>query len=320
MHTGRLYFVYAKIHYRFTDDIEKLNKIMNTILYSSTVIIWGTTWLAIYWQLGDVPVVVSVFYRFALAALLLLPPLLLFKKDRITRFSDHRYLFLLGACLFCFNFICFYNATRYIPSGLVSVIFSLATVYNAINSRIFFAEKIPGNVILAAAIGFSGLVLLFWNEVQSQNEVTALIPGIALAALGTLFFSFGNMLSRRNSQAGISPMTANAWGMFYGSLILLLIITLSQTPFVVPTDGRYFSALIYLSVFGSIIAFTTYLSLIVRIGANRAAYATVMFPVIALSLSTIYEGYSWVWTSYTGLVFILLGNVLINYKPKVEVN
>ncbi len=289
---------------------------MNSTLYTSTVLIWGTTWLAIYWQLGNVPVIVSVFYRFALAAVILLPAMIFLNKARLRNRRDHGFQILLGACLFCFNFICFYNATRFIPSGLVSVIFSLATIYNAVNSRIFFGEKIASKVILATLIGFAGLSLLFWNELNHQRDLLALLTGVVLAAVGTLFFSFGNMISRRNSALGIKPMTANAWGMFYGSVILLLIIIATHTPVIVPTDTRYLLALVYLSVFGSVIAFTTYLSLVARIGANRAAYATVMFPVIALTLSTFYEGYIWTWTSYAGLTLTVLGNVLINYKPE----
>jgi len=177
---------------------------MTIILYITTVLIWGTTWLAIYWQLGDVPIVVSVFYRFALGAVLLLPALLFLNKARVNSLKDHGFLVLLGGCLFCFNFICFYNATRYMPSGLVSVIFSLATIYNAINGRIFYKEKISSKVVVAAVVGFIGLTLLFWNEVAGQNNNIKLLSGIGLAVLGTLFFSFGNMISRRNSQAGIS--------------------------------------------------------------------------------------------------------------------
>jgi len=289
---------------------------MTIILYITTVLIWGTTWLAIYWQLGDVPIVVSVFYRFALGAVLLLPALLFLNKARVNSLKDHGFLVLLGGCLFCFNFICFYNATRYMPSGLVSVIFSLATIYNAINGRIFYKEKISSKVVVAAVVGFIGLTLLFWNEVAGQNNNIKLLSGIGLAVLGTLFFSFGNMISRRNSQAGIKPMTSNGWGMFYGSICLIIIITLSGTEMVVPSTGQYILSLVYLSVFGSIVAFTTYFLLIERIGANRAAYATVLFPIIALVLSSIYEGYVWTWISYIGLIFTLGGIVLINYKPE----
>ena len=292
---------------------------MNALLYITTVLIWGTTWLAIYWQLGDnVPVVVSVFYRFALASALLLPLMLLLSKEKVTRLKDHGFLILFGACLFCFNFICFYNATRYIPSGLVSVIFSLATIYNAVNGRIFYKEKISQKVVIATIIGFVGLTLLFWTEVQGQADTKKMLLGVGFAALGTLFFSFGNMISRRNSQANIKPTLASAWGMFYGSIILIIIIMLTNTEIIIPSTQQYYFALIYLSVFGSIVAFTTYLSLIDRIGANRAAYATVVFPIIALFLSSIFEGYLWTWTSYTGLAFALGGIILINYKPTLK--
>lgn len=261
------------------------------------------------------PVVVSVFYRFALASALLLPFMLLLNKEKVTNLKDHGFLILFGACLFCFNFICFYNATRYIPSGLVSVVFSLATIYNAVNGRIFYKEKISQKVVLATLIGFVGLSLLFWTEVQGKADTKKLFLGVGLAALGTLFFSFGNMISRRNSQAKIKPTLASAWGMFYGSIILIIIIVLTNTEIVIPSTQQYYLALVYLSVFGSIVAFTTYLTLIDRIGANRAAYATVIFPIIALILSSIFEGYLWTWTSYIGLVFTLGGIVLINYKP-----
>ncbi len=290
------------------------------MLYIITVLIWGTTWLAIYWQLGDIPVVVSVFYRFALAAVLLLPLMLLTSKTKVNKLKDHAFLFLFGACLFSFNFICFYNATRFIPSGLVSVIFSLATVYNAVNGKVFYNDKISGKVLIASLTGFIGLGLLFLTEIQVQSNINELILGIGLAALGTLFFSFGNMLSRRNSKAGLKPILSSAWGMFYGSIILLIIITITHTELVIPNTEQYLWALLYLSIFGSIVAFTTYLSLIDRIGANRSAYATVIFPIIALALSSIYEGYIWTWTSYLGLSLTITGIVLMNYKPNEKLN
>ncbi len=288
---------------------------MIIFLYVTTVLIWGTTWLAIYWQLGDIPILVSVFYRFALATILLLPAILFFSSAQIPKLKQHGYLILFGACLFSLNFICFYNATLYIPSGLASVIFALATLYNVINSRIFFKEPISRHIIIASLTGITGLSLLFWSELKTQVNPQELILGISLAALGTLFFSFGNMISRRNSQAGIKPIVASAWGMLYGTIILLIIITLTQTELVIPDTQQYVFSLIYLSIFGSIIAFTTYLSLVEKIGANRSAYATVLFPIIALILSSIFEGYVWNSFSYIGLILTLGGVALINYKP-----
>ena len=139
-------------------------------------------------------------------------------------------------------------------SGLLSVIFSLATIYNAVNARLFFGDRVTGRVIVAALMGAGGLVLLFGRDVWVDLDSKAL-KGIGFAALGTLFFSLGNMISRRNSAAGVSPVTANAWGMTYGAVILIALIAATRTPVVAPPDGKYLAALLYLAVFGSVIAF-----------------------------------------------------------------
>ena len=291
---------------------------MNISLFLATVLIWGTTWIAIAFQLGPVPVLVSVFHRFALAAVLMLPVLMLLGRLTPVSLRQHRFILLQGICLFSFNFICFYNATRFIPSGLVSVIFSLATIYNAVNARLIFGDRVKPRALLATALGAAGLICLFAPELTSHEVSAEALKGIGLAALGTLFFSLGNMVSRRNSAAGIPPLTANAWGMGYGALILLAIIAATGTPMMAPEGGRYLWALIYLSVIGSIIGFTTYLMLVQRIGTGRAAYATVCFPVIALMASAIWEGFLWTPLAVAGLALTLAGNAVmfLPQRPK----
>ncbi len=284
---------------------------MNISLFLATVLIWGTTWIAIAFQLGPVPVLVSVFHRFALAAVLMLPVLMLLGRLTPVSLRQHRFILLQGICLFSFNFICFYNATRFIPSGLVSVIFSLATIYNAVNARLIFGDRVKPRALLATALGAAGLICLFAPELTGHEVSAEALKGIGLAALGTLFFSLGNMVSRRNSAAGIPPLTANAWGMGYGALILLAIIAATGTPMMAPEGGRYLWALIYLSVIGSIIGFTTYLMLVQRIGTGRAAYATVCFPVIALMASAIWEGFIWTPLAVAGLALTLAGNAVM---------
>ncbi|GLQ31074.1 DMT family transporter [Litoribrevibacter albus] len=289
---------------------------MTLSLYALTVLIWGSTWLAIYFQLGEVPVNVSVFYRFALAAILLLPWMWITGKLQKTDRSDHKFMMLQGACLFSLNFICFYNATQYITSGLVAVVFSLATLYNAVNNRVFWKEAIPSKVILAGVIGTSGLILLFLPELmESQNGggvSTDTLKGLLLAALGTYFFSLGNMISKRHSLKGVKPLTTNAYAMAYGSFILIGILIVTGQPLVMDTRPQYLGALVYLSVFGSIVGFTAYLTLVARLGANKAAYATVMFPVVALLLSSWFESYQWQVTSFVGLGLTMIGNVIMN--------
>jgi drug/metabolite transporter (DMT)-like permease len=287
---------------------------MNALLFVSTVLIWGSTWIAIALEVGPVPVLVSVFYRFALAAAILLPALLLAGRLEVPALRHQPFILAQALCLFSCNFLCFYTAAASVPSGLISVIFSLATLFNAVNARIFFGTPVTGRTAAAAALGVVGLLLLFGQDAAVGLDAGAL-KGIGLAALGTLFFSLGNMASRRNSEAGIPPVVANGWGMAYGALFLLALIGLTGTPVVAPPSLTYGAALAYLAAFGSVVGFTTYLMLVARIGSSRAAYTTVLFPIVALVLSTLFEGYRWHWTGLLGLAVALLGNVLIFSGP-----
>lgn len=290
---------------------------MNLVLFAVTVFVWGTTWFAIALQLGPVPVLTSIFYRFALAAVILGPGLALTGRLAPMRPRDHGFAALLGVCLFSMNFVCFYNATRFIPSGLVSVVFSLATLYNAVLARLLFGEPIARRTLFAAALGLGGLAVLFAPAIRDGAFGTNAPFGLALAALGTLCFSLGNMVSRRNSAAGIPPATANAWGMSWGAAFLMVLILVTGTPIVAPPDTTYLLALGWLSIFGSVIGFTTYLMLVARIGSGRAAYATVMFPVVALVLSGLWEGYVWDGGTVLGLGLTIAGNVVIFAGPAV---
>lgn len=282
---------------------------MNTLtLFVSTVLIWGTTWIAIAWQVGDVPIIVSIFYRFALAGGVMV--LGLAALGRLHRPAQWRFVVVQALCLFSFNFVGFYQATLLMPSGLVSVVFSLASIFNAVNARVFFGERIAARVIGAGCVGALGLGLLFWNDVVAAADRDTVL-GIAWAAFGTMMFSFGNMASRKNGALGVSPVTANAWGMGIGAAVLLVLALVSGQPIILPNDIRYLSALVYLAVIGSVVGFTTYLLLVQKIGSAKAGYATVVFPLVALVLSTVFEGFVWSWTAGAGVVLILCGNVLM---------
>lgn len=287
---------------------------MNALLFLSTVVIWGTTWIAIALEIGPVPVLVSVFYRFALAALILLGALAATGRLTVPARRHHPFILAQALCLFCCNFLCFYAAAATVPSGLISVVFSLATLFNAVNARIVFGAPITGRTVLAAALGVAGLLLLLGRDVAVGLDAGTL-KGVGLAVLGTLFFSLGNMASRRNSEAGVPPLIANAWGMAYGALALLALIGLTGTAFVAPPGETYVAALVYLAAVGSVVGFTAYLSLVARVGASRAAYATVLFPIVALALSTLFEGYRWHWTGFVGLAVALLGNAVTFWRP-----
>lgn len=283
---------------------------MTILLYIVSVLVWGTSWLAISLQNGPVDSLISIFYRFALASLLFLPFLYLTGRLQKARRIDHLWFFLQGCCMFSINFICFYHSSKYMASGLVSIVFSAAIFYNAINSRILWGERPSKSVYGAGVLGILGLTLLFWQELIQTTASHELLLGIGLAALGTFGFSLGNMITVRHKKNAINPLTSTAYGMTYATILLLIIAFATQTPITWDARPVYLYSLVYLSVFASIIGFTAYLSLVNRIGANQAAYATVVFPVIALALSSIFEDYTWGVMNSLGLVLVLFGNAV----------
>lgn len=292
---------------------------MNLSLYLLTVLIWGTTWIALKLQLGEVAIPVSIAYRFALAALVLFAILLL--SGRLQPMNRRGQLICLaqGLCLFCINFMCFYTASQWIPSGLVAVIFSTATLWNALNARLFMGRRIAANVLVGGALGMLGLGLLFWPQLAGHEASRETLLGLGLALIGTLCFSAGNLLSSLQQQAGLKPLTTNAWGMLYGALLLVGYCLVSDIPFTFEYSTRYVGTLLYLAIPGSVIGFTAYLTLVGRLGPERAAYCTVLFPVVALNISVFVEGYQWTAPALFGLLLVMLGNVLVFRQPRAQV-
>ena len=292
---------------------------MNISLYLLTVLIWGTTWIALKLQLGEVAIPVSIVYRFGLAALILFAMLLIGRKLQKVNRRGQLICLAQGLCLFCVNFMCFYTASRWIPSGLVAVVFSTATLWNALNARIFFKQKVARNVLTGGALGLLGLGCLFWPELSGHSASQETFIGLGLALLGTLCFSAGNMLSSLQQKAGLRPLTTNAYGMLYGAMMLCAYCLISGTPFAFEWNARYIGSLLYLVIPGSVIGFTAYLTLVGRMGPERAAYCTVLFPVVALNVSAYAEGYQWTGPALVGLVLVMVGNVLVFRKPKAVV-
>ncbi|NWC65413.1 DMT family transporter [Cedecea sp. P7760] len=289
---------------------------MNALLYILVVVIWGTTWIAIYMQQGVVSVPVSIFWRFAVAAVVMLVVLLALGRLKRIGLKDHLFCVLQGACVFGFNFFCFYHAAAYISSGLESVIFSMAVLFNAFNNLLFFRKKPSPRVLPAAALGIAGIVALFWHDLVATQMAPSLLIGIGLSALGTFGFSLGNMISARHQSRGLETLSTNTYAMFYGTTIMGVVALASGESFMPDFTARYIGSLLYLAIFGSVIAFGAYFTLVGRIGASQAAYSTLLFPLVALTLSTVYEGYVWHANAVLGLVMILLGNLVMFAKPE----
>ncbi len=287
----------------------------NLSLYFMVIVIWGSTWLSIKYQVNEVAVVHAVFYRFALAAVLTQVALLVFRRYKPYSLTLHGWFALLGFCLFCANYYLFYIVTEMgVTTGLVAVIFSLLTVMNVINARLFFGEQADWLRIAGITLGFIGICTVF------QRDIAALFMGqganfaLGIGVVATYLASLGNMVSKRLQQHKVDVLNANGWGMSYGAMVLGLVTLLSPEPFTFSTSPTFIGNLLYLSIFGSILAFWFYLTLLGRIGADRAAYSTLLFPVVALWLSWVFEDFVWTQSTILGFGLIFVGNLIILLK------
>lgn len=288
----------------------------NFLFYTMTVLIWGSTWLAIKFQLGSVDPALSVAYRFLLAALILFVWCLLRGLPMRFSRSEHFFIALQGVCLFALNYLLFYLAELRITSGLAAVVFSTIVVMNLLNGRLFLGQRIEFKVLVGGVLGGVGLLLLFWPEMSAVDLSGGVIEGLLLCLAATYLASLGNIISARNQQRQLPVVQTNAYGMAYGSLCMALVVVVSGVPLSLELTFAYLSSLFYLALFGSVIAFGCYLSLIGRIGPGRAAYTTLLFPIVALALSTIWEDYRWSLPGFIGIFLILCGNYLTLTRRK----
>ena len=280
-------------------------------LYIVTVLIWGTTWFAIEFQLGVVAPEVSVFYRYAAASFLLFG--WCWHRGLGVRFGvgDHARFALLGLLLFCLNYIVTYHAQQYITSALSAIAFSTMLWMNIINARIFFGVRAGRRVIVGSCIGIAGIVVLFYPQIETLSWSDATFYGAALCVGGAFLASLGNMVSQSAQKHGLPVVQSNAWGMFYGAALTGAIAYMQGRTFGFDASPSYVLSLVYLAVFGSILAFGAYLTLLGRIGAHKAGYALVMFPVVALILSILFEGLQFSANIAAGILLVITGNLFI---------
>ena len=280
------------------------------ILYAIVVLIWGSTWVAIPFQFGVVAPEVSVVYRFAIGAIVLYVYAILAGKE--IRLPLHQYpmVILQGLLLFSVNYFFVYYGTAYITTGLVAVSFSLIVVFNAFFERLFFGTPLEGRLMIASLLGMLGIALIFWPEVQKVSLQDSTIYGLLMVFIGVVTASLGNMAAVVNTRRQLPVVAVNAHGMAWGTLLSVIVAILLGREFNFSYEPSYVWSLLYLAVFGSAIAFGCYLALIRKIGSARAAYTSVLFPVVALAISTVVEDYQWSGLAVIGVLLTLGGNWL----------
>jgi drug/metabolite transporter (DMT)-like permease len=283
----------------------------NLALYAVAVLVWGSTWLVIKFQLGLVPPLVSVAWRFALAALMLLAYSAI--RGRPLRFGvrDQLWIALQGVLLFGINYAGVYLSEQYLTSGLVAVVFSLVVSMNAVGMRLFFAQPIRPATLVAAVIGIAGVTLVFWPEMLRFSSSAGQYRGLALAVGATMVASLGNMVATRIHRRALPVLQINGLSMLYGAGFIAVVALAGGQRFAFDFSWPYVASLLYLSLFGSAIAFGAYLTLMRRIGADRASYTAVAIPVVALLLSTAFEHLRWQPETLVGVALCVAGSVLM---------
>lgn len=282
----------------------------NIALYVVTVAIWGSTWIMIRFQLGVVPPQVSVVYRFALAAIAL--AIFAWLSKRRLRIAPAHYsgIVLQGFFMFSANYYFVYVGTGYLTTGLVAVLFTTLVLLNVINERIFFGTAIAPVTIVAGVMCVVGIGMLFWPQVSELSLADDTVKGIALVFCGAVMASIGNMAAILNTRRKLPVVAVNAHSMAIGAVLSATYALLASQPFIFERSASYVGSLLFLAIPGTAIAFGCYLRLIERIGATKAAYTSVMLPVVALLISTIFENYEWTASAFIGVAIALAGNAL----------
>jgi drug/metabolite transporter (DMT)-like permease len=284
-------------------------------------LIWGSTWLVIKDQISEVPPSWSVSYRFIIAAAAMFA-LAAFKRLPF-RLDPMGYLLalILGFFQFTFNFNFVYNAELFITSGLVAVLFALLMVPNAIMGRIFVGHKITAPFLGGSAIAGVGIALLFWHEYRSSPaSLEQVLLGAALTFGGIMSASVANVMQAGERLKSYPIITVLAWAMLFGALINVAVSWVTVGPPVYETRLTYWGGIVYLGVIGSVVTFPLYFAMIREIGPGKAAYSSVLVPVVAMILSTIFEGYVWTGLSTGGAILAMIGLLvaLRARKPKLQ--
>lgn len=277
-------------------------------LYSLTVLIWGSTWIGIKYQLGVVDPMASIAHRFALSALLIVLFLLLRRQSLRLAARHHPFLVLQGLFLFSGNYYFVYNAELVLASGLVAVVFGTLMLANVINGAIFLGNKISAALVAGGLVGLVGLAMVFWPELNAFDFSDANFVALLFCLAGTLLASFGNIIAARNKLHDIPLLVTNAWAMAYGAIAMYVAAWATGVHITVEWTPTYLLSLAYLVIFGSIIAFWAYLTLVGTIGPDRAGYANLIFPLVALAISTVMEGYQWSLLAIAGMALVVAGN------------
>ena len=283
----------------------------NVSIFAGCVLIWGTTWLAITYQLGPVAPEVSVSHRFLLAALVIAVWCRLRGLSLRFTAAEHGALALMGVAMYGVSYVLVYHAELYLASGLVAIGYSASPLLATLGMRVFFGQPATARLAVGSAFGILGITLVYWPEFARLAENRNVALGAIFTVLAVLASTAGGLLAQRNHQRKLYGWPTMAWSMGYGSLASLVVALVLGRSYTIDLSAPYLLSLLYLSLLGSVITFAGYLTLLGRIGTARASYVGVMAPVVALFVSTLFEGFQWHLLTALGVAISIAGNVLV---------
>ena len=281
----------------------------NTSLFSIIVLIWGSTWLAITFQFGEVDPMLSVGVRFLLATIILGIYCKFKKLPMDLPQHVHIKMAFAGLCLYTLDYNLLYQSQQYIISAIVAVMSSCMVYINVVLRRVLLKKPIRMEVMVGATFGMVGIALIFLPEFAKVKTDALLLVGLGFAFSSFFCASLGNVISERILDHGTPVIQMNFWAMSYGVVFISISVVVSGVEFVLPRNPNYYYSLAYLSIFGSVIAFGAYMKLIKQMGSDKSAYVVLVYPLVALILSTLFEGYTWHISAFVGVAFVLLGNL-----------
>ncbi|MDL5030609.1 DMT family transporter [Pelomonas sp. APW6] len=285
-------------------------------LFWGPTLIWASTWHVILYQLDSgVPVLNSVAWRFALAALMLAGLARWHGESLRLPLSAHGLMLATGIVQYSGNYFSVYEAERHIPTGLVAVLFCLMVFGNALSGRLFFAQTVSRRFLVAASGGVVGVVMIFWPEIAATGARPTAALGLGLGLLAVLCACVGNVLTLTLTRRGLPLVPVLAWSMGYGSAFLASLSLANGTGWHFSWQPSYLLSLLYLAVAGSVIAFVLYFKLAQRQGPARAALTGVVIPVIALAISALLEGWVPTALSVAGMA-LCLGSIYAATRPQ----
>ncbi len=214
------------------------------------------------------------------------------------------------------NYAFTYASEKYISSAVVALIFMAMLFFNMVGMHLFFRKPIASAVKWGAVLGGTGLFLIFWRQLHEVNFNREFFLGAGLALTAAFFASLGNMFSFGSSQRKIPVLQSTTWAMIYGAALNAILCIAFEDIFHVPAAPEYWISLIYLAVPGTVLAFLGYLTLIARLGVERAVYTTVVSPVVALIISTFFESFQWSFLTFLGIALTLIGNIFTLRKAQ----